>query len=208
MAKILWKPGTMLYPVPAVLVTSRGGEKENVLTVSWAGTVCTDPPMLSISLRPERYSYPLIRESGEFVVNIPTARIMRAVDFCGVRSGRDVDKFEATGLTREKASIVSAPLIAECPVSIECRVKDVIPLGSHDLFLAEVVAVHAEHSLMDAKGKFHLEKADLLCYNHGHYCTASRPAGKFGFSVERKKKRKKQPLRAERRDGRKNKNDT
>ncbi len=195
MAKILWKPGTMLYPVPAVLVTSCSGGKENVLTVSWAGTVCTDPPMLSVSLRPERYSYPLVRESGEFVVNVPTARIMRAVDFCGVRSGRDVDKFEAAGLTREKASIVSAPLIAECPVSIECRVKDVIPLGSHDLFLAEVVAVHAEQSLMDAKGKFHLEKADLLCYNHGHYCTASRPAGKFGFSVEKKKKRKKAAAR-------------
>lgn len=191
MSKVVWKPGTMLYPVPAVLVTSHNGGTDNVLTVSWAGTVCTEPAMLSISLRPERHSYGLIRGSGEFVVNLPTADMARAVDLCGVRSGADCDKFKAAKLTRRTARHVSAPLIAECPVCIECRVRDIIPLGSHHLFISEVLAVHAEESLMDSKGKFHLERAGLLCYNHGHYCAVTKPLGDFGFSVRKKRPRKK-----------------
>lgn len=191
MSKVVWKPGTMLYPVPAVLVTSHNGGTDNVLTVSWAGTVCTEPAMLSISLRPERHSYGLIRGSGEFVVNLPTADMARAVDLCGVRSGADCDKFKAAKLTRRTAGHVSAPLIAECPVCIECRVRDIIPLGSHHLFISEVLAVHAEESLMDSKGKFHLERAGLLCYNHGHYCAVTKPLGDFGFSVRKKRPRKK-----------------
>ena len=191
MSKVVWKPGTMLYPVPAVLVTSHNGGTDNVLTVSWAGTVCTEPAMLSISLRPERHSYGLIRGSGEFVVNLPTADMARAVDLCGVRSGADCDKFKAAKLTRRTARHVSAPLIAECPVCIECRVRDIIPLGSHHLFISEVLAVHAEESLMDSKGKFHLERAGLRCYNHGHYCAVTKPLGDFGFSVRKKRPRKK-----------------
>ncbi|HNU91569.1 MAG TPA: flavin reductase family protein [Spirochaetota bacterium] len=191
MSKVVWKPGTMLYPVPAVLVTSHNGGTDNVLTVSWAGTVCTEPAMLSISLRPERHSYGLIRGSGEFAVNLPTADMARAVDLCGVRSGADCDKFKAAKLTRRTAGHVSAPLIAECPVCIECRVRDIIPLGSHHLFISEVLAVHAEESLMDSKGKFHLERAGLLCYNHGHYCAVTKPLGDFGFSVRKKRPRKK-----------------
>ena len=190
MSKVVWKPGTMLYPVPAVLVSSHYRGEENVLTVSWAGTVCTEPAMLSVSLRPERHSYRLIRESGEFVVNLPVAALARAVDLCGVKSGAHTDKFAAAKLSRKPARHVAAPLIAECPVSIECRVKEIVPLGSHHLFLAEVLAVHAEESLIDSKGKFHLEKAGLLCFNHGHYCAVTKPIGAFGFSVRKKRAKK------------------
>jgi flavin reductase (DIM6/NTAB) family NADH-FMN oxidoreductase RutF len=190
MGKIVWKPGTMLYPVPAVLVTSRCGDSENVLTISWIGTVCTDPPLISISVRPERYSYRLIRESREFVVNLPGEALARAVDYCGVKSGRDVDKFEAMRLTRGKAARVSAPLIEECPVSLECRVKKILELGSHHMFIAEVAAVDVEENLLDETGKLRLDRAHLLCYNHGSYAKVSSPLGKFGFSVERKRKRK------------------
>ncbi|HSV95651.1 MAG TPA: flavin reductase family protein [Spirochaetota bacterium] len=190
MSKVVWKPGTMLYPAPAVLVSSHCRGEENVLTVSWAGTVCTEPAMLSISLRPERHSYRLIKESGEFVVNLPTAELARAVDFCGVKSGSRIDKFAAARLSRRPGRHVAAPLIAECPVCIECRVKEVMPLGSHHLFLAEVLAVHAEESLIDSKGKFHLERAGLLCYNHGHYCSVTKPLGAFGFSVRKKRSKK------------------
>ncbi len=190
MSKVVWKPGTMLYPVPAVLVSSHYRGEENVLTVSWAGTVCTEPAMLSISLRPERHSYRLIKESGEFVVNLPTAGLARAVDFCGVKSGAHIDKFAAAKLSPGPGRHVEAPLIAECPVCIECRVKEVMPLGSHHLFLAEVLAVHAEESLIDSKGKFHLERAGLLCYNHGHYCAVTKPLGAFGFSVRKKRTKK------------------
>ncbi len=190
MSKVVWKPGTMLYPVPAVLVSSHYRGEENVLTVSWAGTVCTEPAMLSISLRPERHSYRLIKESGGFVVNLPTAELARAVDFCGVKSGAHIDKFAAAKLSPGPGRHVEAPLIAECPVCIECRVKEVMPLGSHHLFLAEVLAVHAEESLIDSKGKFHLERAGLLCYNHGHYCAVTKPLGAFGFSVRKKRTKK------------------
>ena len=147
MAKQTWKPGNMVYPLPAVLVSvaDKNG-KDNLITVAWVGTVCTNPPMVSISVRPERYSYQMLRESGEFVINLTTEALAFATDYCGVRSGRDVDKFQVTGLTREKADFVKAPMVAESPVSIECRVKEVLELGSHHMFLADVLAVHAEEA--------------------------------------------------------------
>jgi len=160
MGKRQFKPGNMLYPVPAVMVSVADKEgNANIITVAWAGTVCTNPPMLTISIRPERYSYHMIRETGEFVVNLTTEELARATDYCGVRSGRDTDKWADMGLTKEKASEVSVPLIRECPVNLECRVFQVIPLGSHDLFLADVVAVNADEALLDAEGKLHLERA-------------------------------------------------
>ncbi len=190
MAKTVWKAGTMLYPAPAVLVSSKYGQAENIITVSWTGTVCTDPPMISISLRPERHSYTLIRDSGEFAVNLPVKKLTRAVDYCGVKSGREVDKFAVLGLSRERASTVAAPLIAECPVSIECRVSRIVELGSHHMFLADVLAVDVEESLIDRRGRLRLEDAELLCYSHGFYCLVSKPIGSFGFSVRRRKKRR------------------
>lgn len=188
MGKLVWKPGTMLYPVPAVLVTSRYNGKDNVFTVSWAGTICTEPPMLSISVRPERLSYRMIKSSGEFVVNVPSSDMAFAVDFCGVKSGAEVDKFKEMKFNKRKASVVKAPVIAECPLAIECKVEKVIELGSHHMFIARVVAVLADESLIDKRNRFRLEDARLLCYNHGHYCAASKPIGKFGFSVRKGKR--------------------
>lgn len=188
MAKQSWKPGNMLYPLPAVLVTCRGKDgKDNILTIAWTGTVCSDPAMTYISVRPERYSYSMIRESGEFVINLTTASLAEAADFCGVRSGRDVDKFAATRLTREKAEVVSAPLIAESPVNIECKVTEIKPLGSHDMFLAQVVAVHADEAYMDERGRFSLAAADPIAYSHGEYYTLGKKLGTFGYSVKKKK---------------------
>ena len=187
MSKIQWKPGTMLYPVPAVLVTSRFNNRDNIITLSWVGTICTNPPMLSISIRPERYSYTLIKKSMEFVVNIPSVDLTFAVDYCGVKSGKNIDKFKQLGLHQEKAFKVNAPLIKESPVSIECKVKKIIPLGSHDMFISEVICVDVDPSLIDSKKRFHLENIKLLCYNHGHYCYTSKPIGKFGYSVKKKK---------------------
>jgi flavin reductase (DIM6/NTAB) family NADH-FMN oxidoreductase RutF len=188
MSKIVWKPGTMLYPVPAVLITSAYEKATNVFTVSWTGTVCTDPPMLSVSIRPERYSYNLIKKSGEFVVNLPCQDLAFAVDFCGVKSGRDLDKFAKLKLHTEAGSVVKAPIIKECPVAIEARVTSVQELGSHHMFLAEVVAVDVEQKLIDKNDKLQLENAGLMCYNHGYYCAVSKSLGKFGFSVQKKKK--------------------
>ncbi|MBN2040172.1 MAG: flavin reductase family protein [Spirochaetes bacterium] len=189
-SKTVWKPGTMLYPVPAVLVTSKSKDAINVITVSWAGTVCTNPPMLSISLRPERYSYELIKKSGEFIVNLPGENLATAVDFCGVKSGRDLNKFESCGLHTQQASVVKAPLIQECPVGIEVRVDSIKELGSHHMFIGEVVAVNVETSLIDKSDRLRLDKAKLLCYNHGHYCSVSESLGKFGFSVQKKRIRR------------------
>lgn len=187
MAKITWKPGTMLYPVPAVMVSCRYENVDNIITIAWAGTVCTNPPMVSISIRPERYSYELIKKSGEFVINIPGKSLAFATDYCGVKSGRDIDKFQTLNLTKEEATVVNVPMIKEAPVAIECKVKDIISLGSHDMFIAEVVAVNVDENLLDESGKLHLDKAELICYNHGQYCVAKDSLGKFGFSVEKKK---------------------
>ena len=179
----------MLYPLPAVMVScaNAAGEKD-IVTVAWAGTVCTNPPMLSISLRPERHSYHIIRESGEFVVNLVTSRLQRACDWCGVRSGRDYDKWAECRLTADPAAQLElAPAIAESPVNIECRVRDVLELGSHHLFLADVVAVRVEEGLLDARGKLDLARANLTAYSHGEYFELGRRLGSFGYSVRKRK---------------------
>ncbi|MBR1692498.1 MAG: flavin reductase family protein [Lachnospiraceae bacterium] len=187
MAKREFKPGNMLYPLPAVLITaaSESGEK-NIFTVSWAGTVCTNPPMISISVRPGRHSYRMIEETGEFVVNLTTEKLAFAADYCGVVSGRDVDKFARLGLTPLKGQQVSAPLIAESPVNIECRVKQKLALGSHDLFLAQVVAVTVDDSYIDENDSFDLSKANPIVYSHGGYFTLGKQLGTFGYSVSKK----------------------
>lgn len=183
-----WKPGTVIYPLPAVLV-SCGEEPSayNMLTVSWTGTICTDPPMCYVSIRPERHSYEIIRRTGAFVINLTTESMARATDWCGVRSGRDYDKFRETGLTPLPSERVAAPLIAEAPVSIECRVKQILPLGSHDMFVAEVVGVVVDDAYIDpATGKFHLEKAAPIVYSHGEYFGLGEALGHFGWSVRKK----------------------
>ena len=174
-----------------VLISCGTVEKPNVFTVAWAGTVCTHPPMISISVRPGRFSYPLIKESGEFVLNLPSASMARAVDLCGVKSGREVDKFALCGLTAVPAAGVSAPAVEECPVRFSCKVKSVTPLGTHDLFLAEIVSIEADEALFEENGRLALEKADLLAYSHGEYYTLGKKVGSFGFSVRKKKKRRK-----------------
>lgn len=186
-AKRLWGPSALLAPVPVVLV-SCGGKKdqpENLLTVAWAGTVCSTPPMVSIAVRPERFSHAIIKDTREFVINVPTQSLARATDLCGVKSGRDGDKFELAKLTRAPASKVDAPLVAECPLHLECKVRKTIPLGSHDLFLAEIVAVQVNEELLDKKGKLRLDKAELLCYAHGEYFTMGKKIGFFGYSVKK-----------------------
>ncbi len=179
----------MLYPLPAVMVScARAGEKPNIITVAWAGTVCSSPAMVSISVRPERYSHDIIEESGEFVINLVTEKLIRSCDWCGVKSGRDVDKFESCRLTARRAEkLTSAPVIGESPVNIECRVTQQIPLGSHDLFLAEVVSVDIDPSYMDEKGRFELNRSGLITYSHGEYYTLGRKVGSFGYSVRKKK---------------------
>ena len=187
MAKISWKPGNMIYPLPAVMVTCANEQGEdNILTIAWTGTICTNPPMTYISVRPERHSYHMIKESGEFVINLTTKKLVKAVDFCGVRSGRTMDKFERMHLTREKAKIVKAPMIAESPVNIECRVIKKLELGSHDMFIARVEAVDVDEDLMDKNGRLELDRAGLIAYNHGEYFELGKKIGKFGFSVKKK----------------------
>ena len=186
MAKQLWKPGNMLYPLPVVMVSVADKEgRNNIITIAWAGTVCSNPPMVSISVRPERYSYDIIKETGEFVINLTTKDLTFATDYCGVKSGRDVDKFKEMGLTALPGKEVKAPLIAESPVNIECKVTQVIPLGSHDMFLAEVVAVHVDEKYMDENGKFHLDKAEPIAYSHGAYLSTGELLGTFGYSVKK-----------------------
>lgn len=192
MSKQSWKPGNMLYPLPVVMVSTADDKgKDNIITVAWAGTVCTNPPMVSVSIRPERYSYHMIRETGEFVINLTTEDLAFATDYCGVKSGRDVDKFEKTGLTREKADIVNVPMIREAPVSIECRVREILELGSHHMFLAEVVAVHADETYLDEKNRFDFNLAKPIVYSHGEYLGTGRKIGTFGYSVKKTKKREK-----------------
>ena len=188
MAKQVWKPGNMLYPLPAVMVSVTDGKgQDNIITVAWAGTVCTNPPMVSISVRPSRYSYEMMKETGEFVINLTTEELAFATDFCGVRSGRDVDKFQEMHLTKEKAQFVKAPMIGEAPVCIECKVREIKELGSHHMFLADVLAVHADEKYMDETGKFHLNLSKLLVYSHGKYLATGKCLGTFGFSVKKKK---------------------
>ena len=192
MSKQTWKPGNMLYPVPAVMVScQRGDEKPNIITVAWAGTICSDPAMVSISVRKERYSHNIIKESGEFVINLTTKRLCRATDYCGVRSGKDTDKFADMHLTPEKSVKINAPAIKESPVNIECKVKDIIELGSHDMFLADVVGVTVDDSYMNEKGKFELNRSGLITYSHGEYFELGKKLGSFGYSVRKPAKKKK-----------------
>lgn len=187
MGKQYWKPGNMLYPVPAVMVScQRENEKPNIITLAWAGTVCSDPAMVSISVRRERYSYDIIKETGEFVINLVTKDIAYATDYCGVRSGRDVDKYQEMKLTPLVSQHVKAPGISESPVNIECKVKDIIPLGTHDMFLAEVAGVTVEDAYMNENGKFELNQTGLVAYSHGEYFELGRKLGKFGYSVQKK----------------------
>ncbi len=191
MSKIQWKPATLLNPAPVVMVTcaDRNG-KPNIITIAWTGTINSDPPMVSISVRPERHSHGLITARRQFVINLVTRKLVRAADFCGVKSGREIDKFKSAKLTPAPASVVSVPLIEESPVNIECVVSDIIHLGSHDIFLARIVAVNVDEKLIDQNGKLCLERAGLACYNHGDYCGLGRPMGYFGYSVRRRKKLK------------------
>ena len=187
MGKQIWRAGNMLYPVPAVMVsTADASGKPNILTVAWTGTICSDPPMVYISVRPERFSNPILKETGEFVINLTTKKLAKAADFCGVRSGRDTDKFEEMHLTPLPGTKVAAPGIAESPVNIECRVTQVIPLGSHDMFLATVEAVQVSEEFLDEKGRLDLERAGLIAYSHGEYRELGGLLGTFGYSVRKK----------------------
>lgn len=189
MAKVNWKPGNQLYPLPAVMVSvGDAPENYNIITIAWVGTICSEPPMCSISVRHERHSYDVIRRTGEFVINLTTEKLAYATDWCGVKSGRDVNKFEAMKLTPLASTVVRAPSIAESPISIECRVTQTINLGSHDMFIAEVVNVIADDCYIDHKtGAFDLTKAKPICYSHGKYYAVGRELGHFGFSVKKKR---------------------
>ncbi|WP_410506357.1 flavin reductase family protein [Haloimpatiens sp. FM7315] len=193
MSKEVLKGSAMLNPVPVVLVTSKNKDnKVNVFTVGWIGTAATRPPMITVAIRKERLSYDYIKSTGEFVVNLPSKDMTKIVDFCGVRSGRDVDKIEKFNLELSPSEKISVPIIDACPIALECKVKSIIPLGSHDLFLAEILSVHVDKALIDAKGKIHYEKANLINYCHGEYYPMNQKSiGKFGFSVQKKKKTKK-----------------
>ena len=187
MAKEVWRPGNMLYPVPPVMVScGREGETPNIITVAWAGTICSDPAMLSISVRKERFSHDIIRDTGEFVVNLTSKKLAYAADWCGVKSGRDLDKFKEMKLTPLKSQKISAPGIEESPVNIECKVKQVVELGTHDMFIAEVVSVSVDDKLLDDKGRLDLGKAKLVAYSHGEYFMLGEKLGKFGYSVAKK----------------------
>ena len=193
MAKVSWKPGAMLSPVPPVLVSCSDGERDNLITVGWTGIICTEPAKTYISLRPERFSYEIISKSREFIINLPSSHIIRSIDFCGVRSGRKLDKFKECRLTKEKATQVACPAVAESPISIECRVTDIIKLGTHDMFMADIIAVNVDERYIDEKGKLRIEQCSLAAYAHGSYFALGKKIGSFGYSVKKKqtKNRKK-----------------
>ena len=206
MAKQTWKPGNMIYPLPAVMVSTADKEgNSNILTIAWTGTVCTNPPMAYISVRPERYSYHMIKESGEFVINLTTKKLVRATDYCGVRSGREVDKWKECRRTKGSASSLKyAPVIEEAPVNIECRVKSIQELGSHHMFLAEVTAVQVDEKYMDEKGKFDLNSTGLIAYSHGEYLDLGEKLGTFGYSVRKKQTARKPKVSGGRKSDAKN----
>ena len=189
MSKAMWKPGTFLYPIPAVMVSCGTMEKSNIITVAWTGILNTDPAMVYISVRPSRYSYNLIKEQGEFVINLTTRDLAKASDWCGVKSGYKVDIFKEMNLHKEKANFVKCPMIKESPVSVECKVKEIRELGSHHMFVAEVLAINADEKYIDEKGAFDISKCDLIAYSNGHYYTLGKKIGKFGFSVQKKRKK-------------------
>lgn len=198
MSKQVWKPATLLSPLPAALVTCGTVEKPNVLTIAWTGIINSSPAMTYISVRPERWSHHLIEESGEFVINVTTSDLVRAADFCGVRSGRDTDKFEEMKLTALPASKVSAPVLAQSPISLECKVTEVKRLGSHDMFIAEIVAIQVEDKYIDEAGRLDLRKAGVMFYSHGEYFAQGKKIGQMGYSV--KKKRTKNPKLAKKKE--------
>ena len=189
MAKVKWKGGTLLAPVPAVMVSCGDGQHDDIVTVAWTGIINSDPPKTYISLRPSRFSYGIIKETREFAINLVPASLVSAADSCGVYSGRNVDKFEKYRLEKEAANEISCPLIAQCPMALECRVTDIVPLGTHDMFIADIVAVDVDESLIDEKGKLHLERAKLSAYVHGDYYELGKRIGGFGFSVRKKSKK-------------------
>ena len=187
MAKISWRPGTQIYPIPAVIVTcGNNPENWNLLTIAWVGTICSDPAMCYISVRPERASYPLIVDNMEYTINLTTEKMAAPTDWVGIKSGRDYNKWKETGLTPIPGEMVSSPTILESPLSIECRVKEIIKLGTHDMFISDVLNVRADSELFDETGKFNLEKSKLLAYIHGHYYSIGNMIGHFGFSVKKK----------------------
>ena len=188
MSKVQWKGGTFIYPIPAVMVSCGTMEKSNIITVAWTGILNTNPAMCYISVRPERYSHDIIKENGEFAINLTTRQLAYATDWCGVKSGRDVDKFKEMKLTKEIANVIKAPLIKESPVSVECKVKEIVPLGSHDMFVAEIVAIDADEKYIDEKGAFDISKCDLIAYANGGYYPLESKIGKFGYSVQKKSK--------------------
>lgn len=188
MSKVQWKGGTFIYPIPAVMVSCGTMEESNIITVAWTGILNTNPAMCYISVRPERYSHDIIKENGEFAINLTTRQLAYATDWCGVKSGREVDKFKEMKLTKEKANIISVPLIKESPVSVECKVKEIVPLGSHDMFVAEIVAIDADEKYIDEKGAFDISKCDLIAYANGGYYPLESKIGKFGYSVQKKSK--------------------
>lgn len=189
MGKVTWNGGALLAPVPPVMVSCGDSQRSNIITVAWCGTLATHPPMTYISVRPSRYSYNIIKESGEFAINLTTEQLVRAADTCGVYTGAKVDKFARCNLTRETASKISCPLIAESPLSIECKVKEIVPLGSHDMFVAEIVAVDVDEDLLDENGKLCLDRASLAAFSHGEYFALGKKLGSFGYSVRKKKKK-------------------
>ena len=192
MSKQLWKPGNMLYPLPAVMVSVGNKQGEtNIITVAWTGTICTNPAMVYISVRPERYSYQMIKDSGEFVINLTTEKLVKATDYCGVKSGRDVDKWKEMNLHQVKAETLEySPLILESPVNIECKVVEIKELGSHHMFLANVTAVHADEAYLNEQNKFELNNTGLLAYSHGEYLGLGKKLGTFGYSIRKKAKGK------------------
>ena len=196
MAKTTWRAGTLLAPLPPALISCGTVDKPNVMTAAWTGIIASDPALTYVSIRPSRYSHEIISKSKEFVINLPTYKLLEATDFCGVKSGRNTDKFKEMNLTAEKCLKISAPQIAESPVSIECRVIEVRNYGTHDMFLAEIMAVNVDDAYIDEKGALDIEKAGLLAYAHGHYYTLGRKVGSFGFSVNKERLKKKKKLEA------------
>lgn len=188
MSRKIWKPGTFIYPLPAVMVSCGTMEKSNIITVAWTGVINTNPAMCYISVRPQRYSYNLIKDQKEFVINLTNEKLAYATDWCGVKTGAKVDKFKEMHLTKEKAQFVKCPLIKESPVSIECKVKEIKKLGSHDMFIAEVLSIDACEQYIDEKGAFDISKCNLIAYLNGHYYSMGKKIGRFGFSVKKKKR--------------------
>ena len=186
-AKKIWKPGTMVYPVPAVMVSCGDEPKNyNIITIAWTGNICSDPAMTYISVRPTRHSYEIIKRTGEFVINITTKKLLHATDFCGVKSGRDINKFQKMKLTPRAGNFIKAPIIVESPLNIECQVTEIKSLGSHDMFLAKVLGIQADSKFIDKKGAFNLAKAEPICYSHGKYYVLGRELGFYGYSVQKK----------------------